>query len=104
MEIRCRKGDCIHNTGASCMARDVLVDRRSKCSSYNSDPLKKNLIIQNGNLFEISEELVTKNLRDVPLNCRARICIYNNGGDCRANGIFVIEGDDDAPCATFIER
>ncbi|MCL2846519.1 MAG: hypothetical protein FWE38_02395 [Firmicutes bacterium] len=85
------------------MAKLVSVGRKSNCESYMSDELKHNLIIENGNLFEISEELVARNLRNVPLACRARICLYNREGSCWANGISVID-DDDAQCATFIER
>jgi len=104
MEIRCRKGDCTYNNGCSCTAPSVEVDRDSDCQSYTCDELKKSLIIQNGNLFEISEELVAKNLRDVPLICRARHCLYNIDSKCNANGISIIDEDDDAPCATYIER
>jgi len=74
------------------------------CESYQSDELKKSLIIKNGNLFEISEELVAKNLRNVPLSCRARHCLYNKEMKCHANGISIIDDESDAECATFIER
>lgn len=113
MEIRCRKGDCAYNTGCSCSAKCVEVDKAADCKTYHRDELKKSLIIENGNLFEISEELVAKNLRNVPLTCRATNCLYNRGRLCHANGISIIDdfrGDPDggtetcAPCATYIER
>jgi len=104
MEIRCRKGDCTHNNGCSCLAKLVSVGKEGDCESYMCDELKQSLIIENGNLFEISQELVARHLRDVALTCRARTCIYNREQKCCANGIAVIDEDTDAQCATFIER
>ena len=104
MEIRCRKGDCTFNNGCSCMAKSVMVGKRGDCEAYDCDELKQNLIIENGNLFEISEELVARNLRDVSLGCMARSCLYNKEQKCYANGISVIDEDSDAQCATYIEK
>ena len=104
MEIRCKKGNCKHNTGCSCSAKFVEINRGVACSSYQMDEIKENLMIENGNIFEIAENLVAKNLKDVPLECRVRNCLYNQQDKCHANGITVIcGGDDDADCATFIE-
>jgi len=86
------------------MAKSIEVSRETDCESYECDELKKSLIIENGNLFEISEELVAKNLRDVPLSCNARHCLYNRDRKCNANGISVIDEHGDAPCTTYIER
>jgi len=63
-------------------------------------------MIENGNIFQVAEELVARNLKNVPLECRARNCIYNNQEKCNANGITVIDDDEenDADCATFCER
>ncbi|MCL2570152.1 MAG: DUF1540 domain-containing protein [Firmicutes bacterium] len=104
MEIRCKKTDCAYNTGASCSAESIMVGGYADCETYSPDELKKSLIIKNGNLFEISEELVAKNTRNVPLSCRAKHCLFNRQSKCYANGITVIDDEDDAGCATFIER
>jgi len=106
MEIRCRKGDCSYNTGCSCNAKGIEVSKDADCCSYIKDELKHSLIIENGNLFEISEELVARNLRDVPLKCKSRNCLYNREQLCSANGISVIDECDgqEAACATYIER
>jgi len=104
MEIRCKKTDCSYNTGASCSAERITVSNGADCETYQSDDLKQSLIIQNGNLFEISEELSVRNMRDVPLSCRARNCLFNRQSQCYANSITVIDDDDDAGCATYIER
>ena len=106
MEIRCKKGDCKHNTGCSCSARSIEISRGTGCCSYRKDQVKENLIIENGNIFEISEELVTRNLKSVPLDCRAKNCLYNRNELCCANGITVIDGNnhDNAECATYINK
>lgn len=109
MEIRCKKTDCTYNNGCSCLAPKVCVERGAECATYKKDELKQSLIIQNGNLFEVSEELVTKNLRDVPLRCGMRNCLYNQKECCMANGITIIDRGEQpisgcAECATYIER
>ena len=104
MEIRCKKGNCKHNTGCSCSAKSVEVSRGVVCNSYENDELKEDLMIENGNIFEVAEELVARNLKNVPLVCRVKNCLYNRQETCHANGITVIDGDDSADCATFIER
>ena len=109
MEIRCRKGDCSYNNGCSCTAKEIEVTRDACCSTYMADSVKQTLIIENGNLFEVSEELVAKNLRNVGLVCRATDCLYNRGRLCHANGISIIDEtpettSETAPCATYIER
>ena len=86
------------------MAKDVHVGKGVDCESYHRDELKNSLIIENGNLFEISEELVAKNMRNVPLACSARVCIYNKDEKCYANGISVIDDENEAVCATYIMR
>jgi len=86
------------------MAKEIMVTRQGNCMTYQKDELKESLIIENGNLFEISSELVAKNLRNVPLKCRASNCLYNRSKECHANGIFIIDDENLAECATFIER
>jgi len=65
-------------------------------------------MIENGNIFEVAEELVSKNIKDVPLACLARNCLYNKTGKCCANGITVIDSEtaeyEEAECATFIQK
>ena len=104
MEIRCKKCDCVFNTGTSCNAAHITVNDEGDCSTYCCDKLKQNLIIENGNLFEVSAELAPRNMRNVPLMCHATNCLFNRAKACYANGITVIDSDDDAGCATFIER
>jgi hypothetical protein len=105
MEIRCKKGNCKHNTGCSCCAHTVEISRAVECNSFVKDEIKDDLMIENGNIFEIAEELVPKNLKNVPLACRARNCLYNKQDQCHANGITVIDTDSNknAGCATFIK-
>lgn len=109
MEIRCKKGDCTHNTGCSCRAKNIDIEKNTAaCGSYVKDDLKENLIIRNGNLFDVADELVPGNTNNIPLDCHQRGCLYNKKEKCCANGITVIDGEtpdgkEDAECATFIE-
>ena len=110
MEIRCKKGDCEHNTGCSCKARAVQIDNgTAACHTYHKDAVKENIIIENGNIFEVSQDMAEKNTNNVPLECAAHKCLYNHGKKCIANGITVIDSESssskqDASCATFVEE
>lgn len=95
MEIRCKKNDCRHNTGCSCAAHKVEIDRGIACNSYERDPLKKNLIRDCGNIFAVAEDKINANVKNVPLACRAKACLHNNSEKCHANGISVIAKNDD---------
>ena len=105
MEIRCKKEDCKHNTGCSCRAHSVKIARGTECNSYVNNPLKENLMQENGNIFGVAEEMVKSNLKNVPLECKARACLYNRAERCHANGITVIDDECGtcADCATFCQ-
>lgn len=103
MEIRCKKDDCKHNTGCSCRAGEIRIDRGEHCASYVRNQLKDNLIRENGNIFAVADDMAKQHLRTVPLACCAKECIYNKERRCHANGITVVDGKNDtcADCATF---
>jgi hypothetical protein len=106
MEIRCRKTDCHFNNGCSCNAKKINIYRCGTCGSYECDEEKKEKIKNNPNFFEFAEELTPANTNNVPLTCKAAICLFNHTGICRANGISIVDDDGHnlAECATFIER
>jgi len=102
MEIRCRKCNCVHNTGSSCRARAVRIcEDTAECETYRKDDAKESVIVKNGNLFSASKNLSKKNTLNVPLKCSATECLFNKKENCTANGILVEEHG--ASCATFIE-
>lgn len=106
MNIRCRKVDCIYNKSATCHAEDVTVFRCAACGTYKEDRDKKKMLKDNPAIFELAEELTPTIPNNIPLSCRAGICLFNRSGRCTANGIAVIDNDERgrADCATFIER
>jgi hypothetical protein len=110
MEIRCKKEDCKHNTGCSCAAGVVAINRGSHCESYTNDPLKNEIIKENGNIFKVADEIAPTHIRNVPLECGAKSCLFNKDAACRADGITIISADDgasrcggccNADCVTF---
>jgi hypothetical protein len=98
--------DCQYNNGCSCRAESVCVFRCAACGTYKSNPGKRELLKGNPDIFELAEELVPVKIKNVPLSCRAGLCLFNRAGYCRANGISVTDnpGRRRADCATFIER
>ena len=101
MEIRCKKEDCKHNTGCSCKANLIDVDRAAHCGSYINNPIKDDIMAENGNIFKVAEEKVAQNLLNVPIECHAKNCLFNKDERCHANGITVTEGEKLADCVTF---
>ena len=100
MEIRCRKCNCVHNTGSSCRAKAVKICKdTAECETYKPDAEKEDIIIKNGNLFGAAKNLSKKNTLNVPLRCSATECLFNKKENCIANGILVEENQ--ACCATF---
>ena len=74
------------------MANNIEIDRIIHCKSYVPNELKNNLMRENGNIFAVADEKVNANLKNIPLECNAKQCIYNKGQRCHANGIAVIDG------------
>ena len=109
MEIRCRKCDCVHNTGSACRASKVNICKdTAECATFEHDNNKEGVTVENGNLFRAAKSLTSKNARNVPLSCAARACLFNKQEDCTANGICVMDDGATeykcgASCATFIE-
>ena len=113
MEIRCKKENCEYNTGCSCKAGSIAVDRVHHCASYTCSPLKDELTEQHGNIFEVTEKKAKSHLRNVPLACSAKTCLFNKDEHCQANGITVLDDTDAdskpasadcADCATFCDN
>ena len=110
MEIRCKKGNCEHNTGSSCKAKAIKIQNgTAACETFYPDAEKKNIVIKNGNIFEAAKDMAPKNTNNVPLKCAAKKCLYNRKEKCIANGITVIDSESsscepDAACATFVEE
>ena len=109
MEIRCRKGNCRHNTGCSCRAKAIKIcDETAECETFQKDNIKEKILIENGNIFEVADDLKPINTRNVPLTCTATECLFNKKEHCIANGIVVVDDGattekHGASCATFCE-
>jgi hypothetical protein len=78
------------------MAKKIEVLNNGECGTFIKDNAK--------NTAEFSSEIASLNPKDVALNCRAGICLFNRNGRCCANGITITGGKQSADCATFIER
>ncbi|MCL2228986.1 MAG: DUF1540 domain-containing protein [Firmicutes bacterium] len=101
MEIRCEKQTCLHNTGCSCKAGSVQVDRSHHCCSFTESDLKQDLIENNGNIFSVAVGDEVQHVLNVPLSCTAKSCIYNKSDCCTASGISVTHDEKTAECATY---
>jgi hypothetical protein len=103
-EIKCKKETCEYNTGCSCCAGCVTIDRGTHCNSFVENPLKEELTEAHGHIFQVPDKKVKRNIKNVPLNCTATSCLFNKDKLCQANGITVIDEEQKADCATYCEK
>ena len=103
-EIKCKKETCEHNTGCSCCAGSINIDRGTHCDSFVENQLKEELTEQHGHIFQVKEKKIKRNIKSVPLACTATNCLFNKEKKCNANGITVIDEKACANCATFCKK
>lgn len=101
MDIRCRKTSCIYNKGQTCQAKEILVNRRIICSTFeqgqeSGEDLSKS-IFEETPVFAKQRDVKTMNIF-----CKAD-CIFNENGKCSANGITV-NSLIDPYCITYMKK
>lgn len=106
MDLKCKKTICKYNDKYACLAKEIMVGKNVDCETYKKDPDKCEAKLQDVSktMFEVAPDLSPyRHNKDCKINCRAH-CLFNKDGICHANGITVIETEDDGLCATFIEK
>ena len=104
MDIKCRKTSCRYNDSYSCQAKSIDICRSTQCGTFQPDNTKPTLDYTR-NMFEADLEYAnSRHIKNVCLRCASRICLFNHGGECSANGVTILdEGKGDTACATFIK-
>ncbi len=106
MDIKCRKTSCKFNNAYTCNAKDVDISCRLKCHTFTPDTTK-NAEDFSKNMFEADTETYSnsRHIKNVNLFCQAGNCLFNCSGQCKANGITVLdENKGEALCGTFIKN
>ena len=101
MDIRCRKTSCRHNDGQTCRAKYVKISMCAKCNSFVRGGEDKDFAKL---MFESAPEFAnSRHIRDVNLHCDKTCCLFNNQCKCCANGITVIDDNNQPACGTYIQ-
>lgn len=106
MDIKCRKTSCKFNDAYSCVAKNVDISGGVQCRTFDPDMTRKPEDFSK-NMFEADMENYSnsRHLREVNLFCQAGDCLFNCSGNCRANGITVLdEGEGCTQCGTYIKQ
>ena len=106
MDIKCRKTSCKYNNAYTCVAKGIDVSAGVECETFEAD-ITRSAEDYSKNMFEADVENYSnsRHIKNVELFCQAGNCLFNCSGECRANGITVLdEREGCAICGTFIKQ
>ena len=104
MDLKCKKLNCIYNKQYACTAKGILVKPNLDCKTFEplvevppeqQEDVSKDIFTQKANIHPYRHH------KNVNVTCKAK-CLFNNNGQCVANGITVSNTKDDAICITNI--
>lgn len=95
-DLKCKRQGCEYNKNCNCTAKNVEVKKDTSCKTYK--PSNEHLNEEE----KIGQPPIRKNIK---VDCQAK-CIFNEDGNCSANGITVqtctTETEAKSPnCCTF---
>ena len=93
-DLKCKRKKCVYNKNSNCTAKDVKVADDTACKTYA--PSNEAEV---GEIEKIGQPPIRK---DICVSCKAE-CLFNESGNCIANGITVQTCDDISQpnCCTF---
>ena len=97
-DLKCGLRECVHNRAYCCVAKQIKVNQKTDCITYQPSEEKRRADFEAGEDFAVRDYSV-----DTFVKCDAD-CVFNKSKVCYANGITVM-GDkaSDALCVTFIK-
>lgn len=105
MDLKCRQLNCRYNDTFCCTRKGITVDKNNQCGDFEkSDNLREE------QKQDVSRDMFTKepkihpyrHNKKIDIDCKSE-CLFNNGGNCMANGICVEKHKkDDATCITHM--
>jgi hypothetical protein len=106
MDLKCRKTNCKFNDRYSCQAKGILVKDNLVCNTYNKRenlPEKQRQDVSR-DMFEVAPDIHPfRHNKEVDIRCKAN-CLFNDNGNCKANGITVQNTKTSAICMTNIDK
>jgi len=104
MDLKCRKTQCKYNNCFTCKAKNITVSEKTKCDTFELDE-NKDLRDTSKCMFEEAPSYSPhREKKSLKIGCSATKCLFNEKGNCIANGL-TINAIDEAPlCMTFIKN
>lgn len=104
MDIRCRKLLCKYNDRFTCKAKEILVDGKVVCSTYEFDEGKKDVQDVTKHLFEGKPDFAPqRDSKALKIGCQAD-CLFNRNGKCVSNGITLNSIKEKPYCVSFLKK
>ena len=103
MNFTCRKLKCENNSHCVCKLNKINISEKFECEMFNPDTKKVDDTTKT--MFEKVPKFGTyKHHNEVAISCKAN-CIFNNSGECMANGIVVNQTNDKhIKCVSFLKK
>ncbi len=103
MDIKCRRTCCEFNKGHTCCAVKVDINSKAVCKTFEKGQKSEEELDLSKHMFETAPEYSnSRHIKNVCLKCSATHCLFNADGKCRANGITVIDQNEQSKCGSFI--
>lgn len=104
MDIRCRKGLCKYNDRFVCKAKDIVIDGKVVCSTFEKEEGKQNVQDVTKRLFEVQPSFAPqRDSKTLGIVCRAD-CQFNHNGQCVSNGITINSIKEHPYCISFLRK
>lgn len=104
MDIKCRKTTCTFNKGHTCCSCKVDITKNAVCKTFEKEEQKDDDNFDlSKKMFEVAPSYSnSRHIKNLLLECDAQKCLFNKNGKCRANGITVLDQNDQTQCGTFL--
>ena len=105
MDIICKKRSCNFNEDYRCNAKQICVDRKILCDTFEKDPTKDHLTETENHIFDKQPPKYAshRETKVGSITCKAN-CLFNDHGICEANGITINDLKHQPFCVTFLKK
>lgn len=104
MDIRCRKTTCKFNDRFTCKAKDINVNSKVVCSTFEESEDKKDVKDITKHLFEEKPDFAPqRDSKTMTIQCQAK-CLFNHNGICVSNGITLNSIKEKPYCVSYLNN
>lgn len=104
MDLKCRKTQCKYNNYFTCKAKNITVNLGTKCETFENDPQKETKDTSRCMFEETPKYAPHREKKSLKVGCSATGCLFNENGNCIANGLTINAINETPLCVTFIKK